>query len=77
MEISQIDKNDCEIIEKLKGKNLIICINKIDLKQIISKKEINEKFKLKNIIEISAKKNMGIDKLEKKIKIMVLRRRRI
>ncbi len=69
---TQIDGNDCEIVEELQGKNIIICLNKIDLKQITSKKEINKKFKLNNIIEISAKKNIGIDKLEKKIKTLVL-----
>jgi tRNA modification GTPase len=69
---TQIDSNDCEIVEELQGKNIIICLNKIDLKQITSKKEINKKFKIYNIIEISAKKNIGIDKLEKKIKTLVL-----
>ncbi|MCG2788742.1 MAG: tRNA uridine-5-carboxymethylaminomethyl(34) synthesis GTPase MnmE [Actinomycetia bacterium] len=69
---TQIDNNDCEIVEELQGKNIIICLNKIDLKQITSKKEINKKFKLNDIIEISAKKNIGIDKLEKKIKTLVL-----
>lgn len=69
---TQIDGNDCEIVEELQGKNIIICLNKIDLKQITSKKEINKKFKINNIIEISAKKNIGIDKLEKKIKTLVL-----
>ena len=69
---TQIDGNDCEIVEELQGKNIIICLNKIDLKQITSKKEINKKFKINNIIEISAKNNIGIDKLEKKIKTLVL-----
>ena len=69
---TQIDSNDCEIVEELKGKNIIICLNKIDLKQVTSKKEINKKFNISNIIEISAKKNIGIDKLEKKIKTLVL-----
>ena len=69
---TQIDSNDCKIVEELKGKNIIICLNKIDLKQVTSKKEINKKFKISNIIEISAKKNIGIDKLEKKIKTLVL-----
>ena len=69
---TQIDSNDCEIVEELQGKNIIICLNKIDLKQVTSKKEINKKFNISNIIEISAKKNIGIDKLEKKIKTLVL-----
>ena len=69
---TQIDSNDCKIVEELQGKNIIICLNKIDLKQVTSKKEINKKFKISNIIEISAKKNIGIDKLEKKIKTLVL-----
>lgn len=69
---TQIDNNDCKIAEELQGKNIIICLNKIDLKKITSKEEIENKFKLTNIIEISAKKNIGIDKLEKKIKTLVL-----
>ena len=69
---TQIDGNDCEIVEELQGKNIIICLNKIDLKQITSKKEINKKFKINNIIEVSAKNNIGIGKLEKKIKTLVL-----
>jgi tRNA modification GTPase len=69
---TQIDINDCEIIKELEGKNIIICLNKIDLKQITRKEEIKKKFKIENIIEISAKKNIGIDKLEKRIKTIVL-----
>jgi len=69
---TEIDSNDCKIVEELNEKNIIVCLNKIDLKQITGKKEINKKFKLKNIIEISAKNNIGIDKLEKKIKTLVL-----
>jgi len=69
---TQIDSNDCEIVKELQGKNIIICLNKIDLKQITSKEEINKKFKFNNIIEISAKNNIGIDKLEKKIKTLIL-----
>jgi len=69
---TQIDRNDCEIVEELQGRNIIICLNKIDLKQKTGKKEINKKFKINNIIEISAKKNIGIEKLEKKIKTLVL-----
>lgn len=69
---TQIDINDCKIIKELEGKNIIICLNKIDLKQMTRKEEIKKKFKIENIIEISAKKNIGIDKLEKRIKTMVL-----
>lgn len=69
---TQIDNNDIKIAEELQGKNILVCLNKTDLKQITSKEEIEKKFKLNNIIEISAKKNIGIDKLEKKIKTLIL-----
>lgn len=61
----EIEKEDEEIIKIIKEKNkkVIVILNKIDLK-----KKINlNKYNLKNIIEISAKENIGIENMEEKI----------
>lgn len=64
----EIDKKDIEIAEKIKEKKKIICINKMDLEKVAGKKQVREKIKEKNILEISAKKATGIEILEKEIK---------
>ena len=51
-----------ELLEKLKDKKKIIIVNKIDLEDILNKKELD------NYIEISVKENIGINKLKDKIK---------
>ena len=58
---TEITKDELEILDKIKNKNYIIIINKIDLE-----KKINEK-ELKNIIYMSTLKNIGLDKLKEKI----------
>lgn len=69
---TQIDKNDYEIIQELQGKKIIVCLNKIDLEKITGKKDLNNKFKFNDIVEMSVKRNIGIEKLEKKIKLLVI-----
>ncbi len=60
----KITEEDLEIISKLKNKNHIIIVNKIDLE-----KEINEEIlKNKNIVYMSTVKNIGFDELKNKIK---------
>ena len=58
---TEITKDELEILDKIKNKNYIIIINKIDLE-----KKINEK-ELKYIIYMSTLKNIGLDKLKEKI----------
>ena len=58
----ELNDEDRKIIDLLKEKNHIIIINKSDLESKISKEELS------NIVEISVKNNVGIDKLEEKIK---------
>jgi tRNA modification GTPase len=60
---TKLDENDMEIIDIIKDKKAIILLNKSDLNTVINPKEI-ESFTGKNIIEVSAKENTGIDKLE-------------
>ena len=59
-----INEEDLEIINKIKNKNSIVLINKIDLEQKINISEINND----NIIKISVKNNEGIDLLKNKIR---------
>ena len=60
-EITEYDKN---ILEKIKNKNHIIIINKIDLPQKLDYKILENE---KNIIKISALKQKGIEELKEKI----------
>ncbi|MCL6088258.1 MAG: tRNA uridine-5-carboxymethylaminomethyl(34) synthesis GTPase MnmE [Actinobacteria bacterium] len=64
---TKITDEDIEILNKAKGKRLIICINKIDKKSKIKKEELEKYAKDKYILEISALKKLGINKLEEAI----------
>lgn len=57
-----VTTEDIEIINKIRKKNHIIVINKCDLKSKIEKQNLD------NVVEISAKKNIGIEILKSKIK---------
>lgn len=59
----KLNEYDKEILEKIKNKNYIIIINKIDLEKQLNEKEINHN----NIIKISTLKNQGIEELKQKI----------
>lgn len=68
---NKLDKEDKEILEILKNKKSIVVLNKIDLgKSVIEIKDIEEIVKDVQIIEISAKKNIGIEKIYDKISKM-------
>ncbi|MBW1971401.1 MAG: tRNA uridine-5-carboxymethylaminomethyl(34) synthesis GTPase MnmE [Thermoplasmata archaeon] len=62
-----LKKEDYDIFELIKDKNLIIVKNKIDLPQKIELKKIKRDFKNKNIIDISALKGDGIEELKNKM----------
>lgn len=75
-----LEKEDYEIINKLNGKKVIICLNKIDLepkikindiKKIIDNSKILDTKNIK-IVEISATKNIGIQGLEDYLKEVIL-----
>jgi len=68
----KIGKMDIEIAERIKGRKVIACVNKIDLKQKIEKIKINNYIAESNIVEISVLKGVGIERLEDKIKEMVM-----
>lgn len=68
----KIGEMDIEIAERIKGRKVIACVNKIDLKQKIEKIKINNYIAESNIVEISVLKGVGIERLEDKIKEMVM-----
>ncbi|MCL5772409.1 MAG: tRNA uridine-5-carboxymethylaminomethyl(34) synthesis GTPase MnmE [Actinobacteria bacterium] len=68
----KITNEDIEILNKSKEKKHILCINKIDKKSKIDKMEIKKYIDEKLIVEVSALKNTGIDKLEEKIKDLTI-----
>ena len=59
----EVTNEDYELLEKLKNKNYLLIINKIDL----DKKIDEEKLDKNKIIYISAKENIGIIELKNKI----------
>ena len=59
----EITKEELEIYNKLKNKNHIVIVNKIDLE-----KKLSLPFSDSNIIEMSTINNIGIEELKKKIK---------
>ena len=61
----ELEKEDIEVIKKIKDKDkkTIILLNKIDLERKIN----FEKYNLENVVEISAKDNIGIEDMEEKI----------
>jgi len=61
---TNLDENDYLIIDFIKNRKAIILLNKTDLNMVIDQKNI-ETLTGKDIIQISAKENIGIDKLEK------------
>lgn len=62
----EITKEDLEIISKLKYKNYIIIINKIDLDKKIEEKYLTDS----NIVYMSTKDNLGFEELKNCIKEM-------
>ena len=68
-----LSDEDMEILEMIKGKEAIVLLNKIDLDRNIDEEKIKEYVKEENIINISALKNEGIEKIHSKIESMVYR----
>ncbi len=69
-----INSNDLKIFEIVKDKKVILLINKSDLEIKLNINEINQDFIQKRIIEVSAKEELGLDKIEETIKDMFLRK---
>lgn len=63
----KLDDEDKEIIEVVKNKKSIVILNKMDLENKIERKDIDL---FENIIDISARNDIGIDELKNNIKDM-------
>lgn len=64
----ELNDEDKQILDILKNKKSIIVLNKMDLKDIkTTQKDIERDIKTSKIIEISAKNNIGIEKIYKEI----------
>ena len=61
----ELESEDREVIEEIQNHNkkTIVLLNKIDLERKIELEEFN----LENILEISAKDNIGIEDMEERI----------
>ena len=65
----ELDENDYEIMEMIRDKKAIILLNKSDLATVVSKDMVKSHID-KPMIEISAKEEKGIEKLEDLLKKM-------
>lgn len=63
----ELDKDDFEIFREIEGKKMVVAVNKNDLPSKVSTEELRVRFPQKEIISISALKNVGIDELKDKI----------
>ena len=64
-----LDENDFEIMRMIEDKNVIVLLNKSDLKTMVTHKMVKEHLD-KPMIEISAKEEEGIYELEQTVKEM-------
>lgn len=71
----ELTNEDIEIIEMIRGKRIITAMNKMDLGERHNRTRLNELFGEENIIQMSVKKGIGIDKLENRIKELVFQGR--
>ncbi len=67
-----LSAEDFQIIDSIKGKSIIVVINKIDLKTKLNLKEIEDFLKGKRIVKICATREKGIPDLEDNIKKHIL-----
>ena len=64
-----LDENDEEIMELIQDRKSIVLLNKTDLEKVVTEEELKIKTG-KTVIPISAKKEQGIEELEKVVKDM-------
>lgn len=67
---SYLDKNDEEIIQMLKNRQVIVLLNKIDLESVVSEEDIRKKLPDKVVIPVSAKEKKGMDLFEETLRNM-------
>ncbi|GBD38931.1 tRNA modification GTPase MnmE [bacterium HR37] len=61
---TKLDENDLEVLEKIQGKKSIIVVNKLDLPQEVSEKELSRFVSESRIVKTSAKLGLGIEELK-------------
>jgi len=66
-----LSREDYEIIDKLKGKHVIVILNKIDLNININKEELVSFTENRQVIQMSLKDDIGVELLEKAISDIV------
>lgn len=67
----ELTDEDIEIIEMIKGKKVITALNKIDLGERHSSTMLKGLFGEENVIQMSVRNGVGIDKLEDRVKELV------
>ncbi len=68
----KLEKEDIEILDMVKDKKVIVLLNKIDLEENININDIYNYIEKDNIIKISVKENIGIEKLFDRLKDIFL-----
>jgi tRNA modification GTPase len=68
----KLRKEDLKLMEEIKGREIIVIINKIDLPQLLEKELIYPIFSQERIVSTSALKKIRIEELRKKIKELFL-----
>ena len=64
-----LDENDEEIIKIVREKKAVVILNKTDLEQVVSEEELRERTG-QPVVAVSAKEQLGMDRLEQQIKEM-------
>ena len=64
---TRLEKEDLEIIKKVKGKNIIAVLNKADLKQIAAEKDIKKLLGDVTVVKVSLLNKSGMEKLKKEM----------
>ncbi len=70
----ELDSDDEEIFGEIEGKKRVVIVNKNDLPQRISLKEVAGRFKNEPVVSISALNNRGIDELKEIVYNSLLQR---
>lgn len=70
----ELEKEDIEIFEEIKGKKKIVCLNKKDLAPKIHIEDLRKVFQEDSIVTISALKNEGIEDLREAIYSSIIKK---
>lgn len=67
----ELDENDRQILDLIRGRKVIVLLNKTDLEPVLTEETLREACG-QEVIPVSAKEQQGIDRLEEKIQTMFL-----